>query len=136
MTSPDVRLLLVDDAEDLRFLLRLTFDRHPRVQIVGEAGDGDEALALIAEQSPDLVLLDIEMPRRNGLEVLDALRSATDRPVVVMLSGVSTELLREGATERGADGFVEKSVRPAALLDQVLAIHDAARPASASGGTT
>lgn len=81
--KPDpIRCAIVDDEPMGRSSLRYVLARDPEVEIVGEAGDGDAALELIRRELPDVVFLDVHMPGRTGLEVLEALREE-ERPLVV-----------------------------------------------------
>ena len=70
------RLLLVNDQGDIRQLLRLMAQRDGAFEIVGEAGDGDEAVEVAARVRPDVILLDVSMPRRDGVEAVPGLRKA------------------------------------------------------------
>lgn len=122
-----VRTLLVDDAVELRVLIRRALEASGRYEVVGEAGDGLEAIELAALLRPDLVLLDLSMPRMDGLEALPALREASPAAAVVVLSGHAQELAAESALAAGAVAYLEKGLRPTQLI---LAL-DSARGASA-----
>ena len=69
--------MVADDLPDARELTRLTLERTGRFQVVGEAGDGAEAIDMVARHRPDLLLLDLAMPRVDGLRALPAIRSAS-----------------------------------------------------------
>jgi NarL family two-component system response regulator YdfI len=103
-----IRTAIVDDAADLRMLLRLQLERDDRFEIVGEACDGLEGLDLIATEDPDLVVLDLAMPRMDGLEVLEELRRRNrDRPVVVFSGFTSNEVVAK-ALALGAVDYIKK----------------------------
>jgi PAS domain S-box-containing protein len=102
------RVLVVDDAEDIRTLLRLRLMRATGVEVVGEAGDGVEAVALAATLTPDVVLLDMAMPRMDGLEALPLIREAVPGVHVVVLSGFNEDTMERRALEAGADRYLVK----------------------------
>ena len=85
-----VRLLIVDDTRTVRALLRAHLSTDPRIEVVGEAGDPYEARAQIKALNPDVVTLDVEMPKMNGLEFLEKLMRLRPTPVV-MISTRTTE---------------------------------------------
>jgi CheY-like chemotaxis protein len=112
----NVRVLVVDDAEDIRTLLRLRLMRASGVEVVGEAGDGVEAVALATALEPDVVLLDMAMPRMDGLEALPLIRAAVPGVRVVVLSGFDEGTMRHRALEAGADRYLVKGGDMDALL--------------------
>lgn len=111
------RVLLVDDAEDLRMLLRLAMKKRSGLTVVGEAADGVEAVQQASELQPDLVLLDLAMPRMDGLEALPLIRAAVPDVRVIVLSGFNHSALADKAIEAGADHYVAKGGSIRALLD-------------------
>lgn len=121
MTRP-IRLVLADDTEPLRMLLRRVFDDDGRFEVVGEAADGVEALEQVRTHTPDLLLLDLSMPRMDGLEVLDRLRPLGLATKVIVLSGHAADSAAEASLERGALAYIEKGVRPLQLLTCVADI--------------
>ena len=117
------RVLLVDDSEDLRTLLRLKMESWSRYEVVGEAGDGQQAVELAAERQPDLVMLDLAMPVMDGLQALPLIRKAVEGVRVVVLSGFDQTVMAGKARAAGADGYLEKGVpmdELARTLDEVL----------------
>lgn len=103
-----IRTAIVDDAEDLRALVRVQLQLDGRFVIVGEAGDGIDALALIDEAAPDLVVLDLAMPRMDGLEVLQELQNRQWRSPVVVFSGFGSQAMIDQALALGAAGYIKK----------------------------
>jgi DNA-binding NarL/FixJ family response regulator len=101
-------VLLVDDAEDLRDVLRLKLERHQGYEVVGEAGDGAEGIELARRLQPDLVLLDLAMPRMDGLEALPLIREAAPAAQVVVLSGFNENTMAQRALAAGARDYVVK----------------------------
>ncbi|WP_455220432.1 response regulator transcription factor [Kaarinaea lacus] len=102
-----IKVLVADDVKVMRSLLKSslsTFD----VDIVSEIDNGDEVIELVRKHSPDIVFLDISMPGKNGLEVLQELKSEFADIFVAMISGHSTFENIKRSMELGADGFVSK----------------------------
>jgi len=114
------RLVVVDDhALFRRGLVGLLGDMS-EFEVVGEAGDGQEGLAVIARVRPDLVLLDVNMPRMDGIALVQALRRQKDSPRILMLtiSQDDGDLLR--AVKAGANGYVLKNTEPEDLRQALL----------------
>ncbi len=102
------RVLLVDDAEDLRTLLHIKLELSEGFEVVGEAVDGVDAVEQATLLQPDLVLLDVAMPRMDGLEALPLIRDAVPGVHVVVLSGFNEETMAENALAAGAEHYVVK----------------------------
>jgi DNA-binding NarL/FixJ family response regulator len=102
------RVLVVDDAEDLRMLLRARLESQAGLVVVGEAADGLAAVELASELQPDLVMLDLAMPRMDGLEALPLIRAAVPGVRVIVLSGFNQTTLADKAMAAGADHYVVK----------------------------
>ena len=121
-----MRLLIVDDVAAVREALRLLLSEEPSIEVVGEAADGEEALARAAALQPDLVLLDLEMPRLGGLAAIPRLRAQPHPPHIVAMSMYGADEARTLALAAGASTYVEKG----ATLDEVVAaLRDALPPA-------
>jgi CheY-like chemotaxis protein len=101
------RVLVVDDVEAIRALVRAALE--PAFEVVGEAGDGAEAVQRARELQPSLVLLDLNMPRHDGLEAIRDIRRDAPNATICVLTGLAEELVAAKAYELGAHGFVEKS---------------------------
>lgn len=117
-TSP-LNILLVDDAASVRQALRWLLEELPGFQVVGEAADGDTAVQLCHDLTPDVVILDIDLPQTNGFRVARLLKETIPSIQVVVLSGYGDTKTRQLAADVGADGFVEKSDGWQALLAQL-----------------
>lgn len=105
-----IRVLVVDDSLFMRTMIRDMLDKDPEIEVVATATDGVDALKKIAEHSPDVVTLDVEMPRMNGLDVLKNRSQVRDFPRVMMLSSLTSagaEMTRK-AMLLGADDFMAK----------------------------
>lgn len=110
MTVRDVRVVVVDDSAFNRRTIGDLLAQIPGVEVVGKAGDGDEALRLVAELKPDLITLDLEMPRMDGFTFLRLLMARRPTPVIVV-SGYSAKENVFRALELGALDFVAKPTR-------------------------
>jgi DNA-binding NarL/FixJ family response regulator len=116
------RVLIADDDSDHRLLQRVTLGRDGRFDVVGEATDGAEALAMAVELRPDLVLLDLSMPRVDGLEALPQLRTAVPDSKVIMMSSFSRDQFAPAVMRAGAVGYLEKGMPQRRLVDEILAL--------------
>lgn len=122
MADGPIRTVIVDDVDDLRFLVRLTLEHSGDFQVVGEAIDGEEAIARVAEARPELVLLDVAMPVKGGLEALPEIKSLVPEAKVVVLSGFQARSLAQRAIDLGATGYIEKGIPPRRLVQELLAM--------------
>ncbi|MEN4547333.1 two-component system response regulator NarL [Pantoea agglomerans] len=123
MTAEKFTLLLIDDHPMLRNGLKQLIALDERLQVVAEAGNGIDGLALAQRHDPDLILLDLNMPGLNGLDTLTQLREIALSGRVVVFSVSDNEEDVVSALKRGADGYLLKDMEPEALLK---ALHQAA----------
>ncbi len=112
------RVLIVDDAAFMREMLRDILT-EAGYEIAGEAADGDHAVSMFREESPDLVTLDIVMPRKSGLEALREIRALDAGACVVMCSALGQEALVMEALEAGAADFIVKPFKPDQALNVI-----------------
>ena len=124
MTGPSIRVLVVDDDPLVRSALTLMLGGQPDIDVVGEAGDGREGVALVGALRPDVVLMDIRMPQLNGLDATRALHQRPDPPRVIVLTTFDADEHVVEALAAGADGFLLKDTPPAAILDAIRAVAD------------
>ena len=103
-----LRVVIADDAADIRLLVGLSLAEDGGFQLVGEAGDGLEAVALVTEHRPDILLLDLAMPKMDGLSVIPLVRAESPDTRIVVLSGFDARTAAAPALELGATAFIEK----------------------------
>ena len=118
-----IRVLLADDHAIVREGLRALLIADPRIGVVGEAGNGREAVRLAAELDPDVLIMDISMPDLNGVEAVRMIAVKCPRTKIVMLSMHSSTEHVHRAFEAGASGYVLKESAGAELLAAVNAVH-------------
>jgi DNA-binding NarL/FixJ family response regulator len=120
--TAQIRVLLADDQALVRDGFRSILDREPDLEVVGEAVDGVEALDLCARLHPDVVLMDIRMPRLDGLDATRRLLARPDAPRVLVLTTFDRNDWVYEALRAGAGGFLLKDVRAQALVDAVRTV--------------
>ncbi|MEV0197165.1 response regulator transcription factor [Nonomuraea sp. NPDC050691] len=118
-----IRTLLVDDESLIRAGLRFILESAPDVEIVGEAEDGDQAVDAVRRLVPDVVLMDIRMPRSDGLAATEAIRELARPPAVVILTTFDSDEHVFTALEAGACGFLLKDTSPHDLIAAVRLAH-------------
>ena len=118
------RILIVDDVPELRAIFRLLLETEGLYDVVGEAGDGLEAIEKAGELKPDLVILDMAMPRLDGLQAIPRIHDAAPGVRILVLSGFEARSLQEKAIESCATAFLSKgasSEKLISLVDEVAA---------------
>src|ERR1700740_1342394 len=103
-----ITVLLVDDHPIVRDGLRRVLDGQRDLQVVGEAGDGEQALALVRELSPQVVVMDVQMPKLDGIRATRQIRRLFSQTHVLILSGYDNDRYVFGLLEAGATGYVLK----------------------------
>jgi DNA-binding NarL/FixJ family response regulator len=116
------RILLVDDQELLRMGFRMVLEAQDGLEVVGEAGDGAEAVALTRELEPDVVLMDVRMPGMDGVEATRALVDGGSRSHVIILTTFDLDEYAHAALRAGASGFLLKDAPTADLLSAIRAV--------------
>jgi len=111
-------VLVVDDDHMMREVLKLILHSDD-YQVIGEAANGNNAIALCANLKPGLVLLDINMPEMDGLQALEEIHKASPATVVLMVSAEATMDRVSEAIKKGAAGFVVKPLNAASVLDRI-----------------
>lgn len=114
-----VSVLLVDDDALVRAGLTLILGGVDDLEVVAEGSDGDEAVALVSEHHPDVVLMDIRMPRMNGLDAAAAVLAIDDPPKVVMLTTFDADDMVLKSLAVGASGFLLKDTPPPRMVESI-----------------
>jgi len=117
-----IRVVLVDDQHLVRAGLRMVLDRQPDVTVVGEAGDGAEALRLLRGIQADVVVMDLRMPVLDGVAATRHICAAGPQPRVLVLTTFDTDQEAFAALQAGASGFLLKSVPPDDLLAAIRTV--------------
>jgi len=132
--TTDISLLIVDDQALVRMGFRMLLDAEPGIAVVGEAASGAEALRLVGELRPDVVLMDVRMPGLDGIATTRQLLEISPRSRVIILTTFDLDEYAFGGLRAGASGFLVKDTRPAELLAAVRAV--AGGEAAISGRVT
>ena len=120
--TPPVRIVLVDDDPMVRTALGMILGGDPSLRVVGEAADGQEALEVVAALAPEVVLMDIRMPRMDGLAATQELLRGERPPRVIVLTTFDTDDMVVRALRIGAAGFLLKDTPPARLVEAVRSV--------------
>jgi len=132
--TTDIRLLIVDDQALVRMGFRMLLDAEPGIAVVGEAASGEQALALVTELRPDVVLMDVRMPGLDGIATTRRLLEISPQSRVIILTTFDLDEYAFGGLRAGASGFLVKDTRPEELLSAVRAV--AGGEAAISGRVT
>ena len=124
MSKKSLRVVIADDHSVVRQGIRGVLEEINELDVIGEVGDGVGALSMVSDLSPDVVVLDVNMPAMSGLEVTMALREEGSPVRVLILSMHDDPEYVLQAVRAGADGYVLKDVSPAELRDAVIAVHE------------
>lgn len=119
-----VRVVIVDDHPLFRRGIRFTLEAHPDIAVVGEADNGRDALALIAEYKPDVALLDYRMPGLDGVGVCAALAASHEQPATasLLLSAYEDAEIVWSAVSAGAAGYLAKTASPREICEAVVRV--------------
>ncbi|MEV8634212.1 response regulator transcription factor [Streptosporangium sp. NPDC051023] len=117
-----VRVLVADDQELVRAGFRMIIEAREDLEVVAEAGDGEEAVRLARRFRPDVVLMDVRMPGVDGIAATRCLVGGEDAPRVIILTTFDVDEPLYAALRAGASGFLLKDVRPADLVDAIRVV--------------
>lgn len=123
-----IRVLLVDDHPVVRAGLAVALSRDSALEVVGEAGDGIEALQLVSELTPDVVLMDMRLPRLDGIQATREIRNAHPGVAVIILSAFDNEAYVTQAKGAGAAGYLTKDAPGAFICHTIKAVHRGEAP--------
>jgi NarL family two-component system response regulator LiaR len=118
-----IKVLIADDHAVVREGTRRILQQEQGIEVVAEAGDGEEAIRLATSYKPDVVIMDIAMPRLDGIEATRQIKKLCPDTAVLILSAYDDDQFVFSLLEAGAAGYLLKSVRGRELTDAVLAVH-------------
>ena len=125
-----IRTVVADDVFDLRFMVRLALEKSGHFEVVAEAENGAQAVELVRDHRPDLIVLDVSMPVQDGLEALPQIHEVSPETKVAILSGFEAQRLAKTALDAGASAYLEKGIPPQQLVSALLRIFEG-RPEAA-----
>jgi len=117
-----IRIVIADDQALVRSGFRLIVDARPDLEVVGEAEDGVQAVALVEELDPDVILLDVRMPNLDGIEATKRIVDSGSGTRILVLTTFDLDEYVYGAIRAGASGFLLKDVRPNELVDAIRVV--------------
>jgi NarL family two-component system response regulator LiaR len=118
-----IRILIADDHAFVREGTRRILEQEPDLEVVAEAGDGEEAVKLACDLKPDVALVDVAMPRIDGIEATRRIKTQCPAVAVLVLSAYDDDQFIFGLLEAGAAGYLLKSVRGQEIVDAIRAVH-------------
>lgn len=121
-THKAIRLMIVDDHAVVREGLCALFGRHSDLEVVGEAADGDEAVALFAKLRPDVSIIDLRLPHKNGVDAIRAIREIDPEANLVALTSFEGDADARNALAAGARGFVLKGAAGEEVIEAIHAV--------------
>jgi DNA-binding NarL/FixJ family response regulator len=120
-----ISIVIADDSHEFRSILRLFLESTRGISVIGEARDGEEALSLTQTLEPDILLLDLRMPRMDGFEVLDHLQKVDSSPDVIVLTSHVDLYYEKQVLSRGASRYISKGGAPDQLIQIIQEVADA-----------
>ncbi|NQT74128.1 MAG: response regulator transcription factor [Chloroflexi bacterium] len=123
MCADKIRIIIADDHKVVREGTRELLQKENDLEVVGEAGDGEEAVDLVKQLNPDVVIMDIAMPRLNGIEATKQIKELFPRMAVLILTGYDYDQYVFALLEAGAAGYLLKDVRGQEVIEAVRAVH-------------
>ncbi|HSG05142.1 MAG TPA: response regulator transcription factor, partial [Nitrospiria bacterium] len=116
---PAIKILIVDDHTLFRKGLINLLDQQEGISVIGEAGDGEEGIQLARELKPEVILMDVQMPRRNGIEATRAIREFLPETNIIMLTVSEEDEHLFSAVKAGARGYLIKNIEPEELIKSI-----------------
>lgn len=118
-----IRILIADDHAFVREGTRRILEQEPDLEVVAEAGDGEEAVGLVLDLKPDVALIDVAMPKLDGIEATRRIKALYPAVAVLVLSAYDDDQFVFGLLEAGAAGYMLKSVRGHEIVEAIRAVH-------------
>jgi len=118
-----IRVVIADDHVVVREGTRELLEREPDLEVIGEAGDGEEAVRLVVNLKPDVAIVDIAMPRLNGIEATKQIKALYPATAVLILTAYDNDQYIFALLEAGAAGYLLKNVRGQEVIEAVRAVH-------------
>jgi DNA-binding NarL/FixJ family response regulator len=120
--NSDITVLVCDDSPGMRSLLKIAIEQREGLSVIGEAADGNEAIAQAELLQPDVILLDLAMPEITALEALPEINRVAPAARVIILSGFAASIIEDDVVAHGVAAYLQKGVEP----DQILAAIESA----------
>jgi DNA-binding NarL/FixJ family response regulator len=117
-----IRIMIADDNKSVRLDLSTILELDERIEVVGEAASGEDAVLLAGRLHPDAVFMDLEMPGIGGLEAMRQIKSHQSARAVLILTVHSYEIARQLSMNAGADSFIVKGTPVGVMVEQVMAV--------------
>jgi len=118
-----IRILLAEDHAIMREGVREFIKRETDMEVVGEAGDGEEAVRLAAQLKPDVIVMDIRMPKLNGIEATKQIKSQLPKTAILILTAYDSDQYIFALLDAGAAGYLLKGIRTHELIDAIRAVY-------------
>jgi two-component system chemotaxis response regulator CheY len=117
MTNDKKRVMIVDDAAFTRNMLKSIISKIEKIEVVGEAANGVEAISLYKKLNPDLVTMDLVMPEKGGIEATEEILKINPSALIVVVSALGQEALVLEAAKKGAKDFIQKPFKSEQILE-------------------
>jgi two-component system, NarL family, response regulator LiaR len=120
---PQITILLAEDHKLVRESIRQALDREPEFKVVGEAGDGEEAVKMANELKPAVIIMDISMPKLNGIEATKQVKKTQPHSIILVLTAYDYEQYIFPVLEAGAAGYLLKDISSAELINAIKTVY-------------
>ena len=117
MTNNKKKVLIVDDAAFTRNMLKNIINKIEKIEVIGEASNGVEAISLYKKLNPDLVTMDLVMPEKGGIEATEEILKINSKALIVVVSALGQEALVLEAAKKGAKDFIQKPFKTEQILE-------------------
>jgi len=114
-----IRVVVIDDSAFMRKALSIMLESDPEIKVIGTARDGEEGFQIVKKLKPDLVTMDVVMPKVNGIEALKGIKTFDPNAKVVMCTAVGQEQMVKLAIKTGAKGYIVKPFQAPKVLEEI-----------------